>query len=247
MREIGLKIHPMVIFLTWGFITEVFNFSIAALWLRVISHLCRNEAPIPTHFFVILTSCGDSTFGPLNCAGPLQARSFIMPHRPDHTESCAVSNTIRPTCFCTVYFSLPLWKPAVRPFLILHNFNIRLPHFLLFFRMGQTWRGWKTGWSSTPLECETSSSLPDSASTTTGYQWKRHCGWRHFYTLIKLTDFIEWSFNWQRKPYWCADVCPHGQTVNPITVGLTDALLIDFPHFRLNSFLSSIHYLKWHF
>uniref|UniRef100_A0AAX7VBN9 Ectonucleotide pyrophosphatase/phosphodiesterase 1 n=1 Tax=Astatotilapia calliptera TaxID=8154 RepID=A0AAX7VBN9_ASTCA len=51
--------------------------------------LIRNEAPIPTHFFVILTSCGDSTFGPLNCAGPLQARSFIMPHRPDHTESCA--------------------------------------------------------------------------------------------------------------------------------------------------------------
>ncbi|KAM6906574.1 ectonucleotide pyrophosphatase/phosphodiesterase family member 1 isoform 2-T2 [Lycodopsis pacificus] len=49
----------------------------------------RNEAPIPTHFFVILTSCGNSTFGPVDCEGPLQAKSFILPHRPDHTESCA--------------------------------------------------------------------------------------------------------------------------------------------------------------
>ncbi|XP_042358878.1 ectonucleotide pyrophosphatase/phosphodiesterase family member 1 [Plectropomus leopardus] len=48
-----------------------------------------NEAPIPTHFFVILTSCGNSTFGPVNCEGPLRAKSFILPHRPDHTESCA--------------------------------------------------------------------------------------------------------------------------------------------------------------
>ncbi|XP_037304973.2 ectonucleotide pyrophosphatase/phosphodiesterase family member 1 isoform X2 [Pungitius pungitius] len=48
-----------------------------------------NQAPIPTHFFMILTSCGNSSFGPLNCEGPLQARSFVLPHRPDHTESCA--------------------------------------------------------------------------------------------------------------------------------------------------------------
>uniref|UniRef100_A0A8C9WW01 Ectonucleotide pyrophosphatase/phosphodiesterase 1 n=1 Tax=Sander lucioperca TaxID=283035 RepID=A0A8C9WW01_SANLU len=48
-----------------------------------------NEAPIPTHFYVILTSCGNSTFGPVNCEGPLRAKSFILPHRPDHSESCA--------------------------------------------------------------------------------------------------------------------------------------------------------------
>ncbi|XP_029281740.1 ectonucleotide pyrophosphatase/phosphodiesterase family member 1 isoform X2 [Cottoperca gobio] len=54
--------------------------------LKVIS---GNQAPIPTHFFVILTSCGNSTFSPVNCEGPLQAKSFILPHRPDHTESCA--------------------------------------------------------------------------------------------------------------------------------------------------------------
>ncbi|XP_070704848.1 ectonucleotide pyrophosphatase/phosphodiesterase family member 1 [Pempheris klunzingeri] len=48
-----------------------------------------NEAPIPTHFFMILTSCENSTFSPVNCEGPLQAKSFILPHRPDYTESCA--------------------------------------------------------------------------------------------------------------------------------------------------------------
>uniref|UniRef100_A0A671UX97 Ectonucleotide pyrophosphatase/phosphodiesterase 1 n=1 Tax=Sparus aurata TaxID=8175 RepID=A0A671UX97_SPAAU len=48
-----------------------------------------NEAPIPSHFFIILTSCGNSTFSPVDCEGPLQAKSFILPHRPDHTESCA--------------------------------------------------------------------------------------------------------------------------------------------------------------
>nr|XP_019953043.1 PREDICTED: ectonucleotide pyrophosphatase/phosphodiesterase family member 1-like [Paralichthys olivaceus] len=48
-----------------------------------------NEAPIPTHFFVILTSCGNSALIPSRCEGPLQTRAFILPHRPDHTESCA--------------------------------------------------------------------------------------------------------------------------------------------------------------
>uniref|UniRef100_A0A671US96 Ectonucleotide pyrophosphatase/phosphodiesterase 1 n=1 Tax=Sparus aurata TaxID=8175 RepID=A0A671US96_SPAAU len=55
-----------------------------------LKHLMKeNEAPIPSHFFIILTSCGNSTFSPVDCEGPLQAKSFILPHRPDHTESCA--------------------------------------------------------------------------------------------------------------------------------------------------------------
>ncbi|XP_034555534.1 ectonucleotide pyrophosphatase/phosphodiesterase family member 1 [Notolabrus celidotus] len=63
---------------------EDFDGSVDAL--KVIS---GNEAPVPTHFFVILTSCGNSTFGPVNCEGPLKAKSFILPHRVDHTETCA--------------------------------------------------------------------------------------------------------------------------------------------------------------
>ncbi|XP_041716860.1 ectonucleotide pyrophosphatase/phosphodiesterase family member 3 isoform X3 [Coregonus clupeaformis] len=49
----------------------------------------QHEAPIPTHFYVILTSCGNSSFSPTDCQGRLETTSFILPHRPDHTETCA--------------------------------------------------------------------------------------------------------------------------------------------------------------
>uniref|UniRef100_A0A4W5N5S7 Ectonucleotide pyrophosphatase/phosphodiesterase 1 n=1 Tax=Hucho hucho TaxID=62062 RepID=A0A4W5N5S7_9TELE len=49
----------------------------------------QHEAPIPTHFYVILTSCGNSSFSPADCQGPLETTTFILPHRPDHTETCA--------------------------------------------------------------------------------------------------------------------------------------------------------------
>uniref|UniRef100_A0A8C7IDG1 SMB domain-containing protein n=1 Tax=Oncorhynchus kisutch TaxID=8019 RepID=A0A8C7IDG1_ONCKI len=48
-----------------------------------------HEAPIPTHFYVILTSCGNSSFSPADCQGRLETTSFILPHRSDHTETCA--------------------------------------------------------------------------------------------------------------------------------------------------------------
>ncbi|KAM9703979.1 ectonucleotide pyrophosphatase/phosphodiesterase family member 1 isoform 2-T2 [Menidia menidia] len=54
-----------------------------------IPQVSANETPVPTHFFLILTSCRNSTFSPLNCEGPLQVRSFILPHRPENTEFCA--------------------------------------------------------------------------------------------------------------------------------------------------------------
>ncbi|KAM6991730.1 LOW QUALITY PROTEIN: ectonucleotide pyrophosphatase/phosphodiesterase family member 1 [Tautogolabrus adspersus] len=57
--------------------------------IDALKAISGNEAPVPTHFFVILTSCGNSNFSPVNCEGPLQAKAFILPHRPDHTESCA--------------------------------------------------------------------------------------------------------------------------------------------------------------
>lgn len=54
----------------------------------------RNRATgSPTHFFMILTSCGNLTFSPVDCVGLLRVRSFILPHRSNHTESCAVSHT----------------------------------------------------------------------------------------------------------------------------------------------------------
>ncbi|TNM94798.1 hypothetical protein fugu_017557 [Takifugu bimaculatus] len=48
----------------------------------------------PTHFFIILTSCRNPTFSPVDCVGPLRVRSFVLPHREDHTESCAMGSDL---------------------------------------------------------------------------------------------------------------------------------------------------------
>ncbi|XP_051951428.1 ectonucleotide pyrophosphatase/phosphodiesterase family member 1-like [Xyrauchen texanus] len=42
----------------------------------------------PTHFFMILANCKNSSLPVLQCDGPLDALSFILPHRPDHLETC---------------------------------------------------------------------------------------------------------------------------------------------------------------
>uniref|UniRef100_A0A671Q8U5 Ectonucleotide pyrophosphatase/phosphodiesterase family member 1-like n=1 Tax=Sinocyclocheilus anshuiensis TaxID=1608454 RepID=A0A671Q8U5_9TELE len=47
-----------------------------------------NGAPIPTHFFVILTSCKNSSLPIRQCDGPLDAVSFVLPHRADSLETC---------------------------------------------------------------------------------------------------------------------------------------------------------------
>ncbi|KAF4081620.1 hypothetical protein AMELA_G00163300 [Ameiurus melas] len=47
-----------------------------------------NLIPIPTHYFAILTSCMDSNQPVNECNGELHTVSFLMPHRPDNTESC---------------------------------------------------------------------------------------------------------------------------------------------------------------
>uniref|UniRef100_A0A673GGV4 Ectonucleotide pyrophosphatase/phosphodiesterase family member 1-like n=1 Tax=Sinocyclocheilus rhinocerous TaxID=307959 RepID=A0A673GGV4_9TELE len=49
-----------------------------------------NGAPIPTHFFVILTSCKNSSLPIRQCDGPLDAVSFVLPHRADRLETCHV-------------------------------------------------------------------------------------------------------------------------------------------------------------
>ncbi|XP_035769632.1 ectonucleotide pyrophosphatase/phosphodiesterase family member 2, partial [Neolamprologus brichardi] len=44
--------------------------------------------PIPTHYFVVLTSCLDFTQATDSCNGPLNSAAFILPHRPTNDESC---------------------------------------------------------------------------------------------------------------------------------------------------------------
>ncbi|KAK2516506.1 hypothetical protein Q9233_013631 [Columba guinea] len=58
---------------------------------EIKQHVNNTEIPVPTHYFVVLTSCKDKSYTPLNCSGSLNASSFIIPHRPDNSESCAVS------------------------------------------------------------------------------------------------------------------------------------------------------------
>lgn len=58
---------------------------------------CRSRSganiSTPTHFFTVLTSCRDSAHTVASCRGELQTVSFLVPHRPSNSESCAVSDT----------------------------------------------------------------------------------------------------------------------------------------------------------
>ncbi|KAM3931779.1 ectonucleotide pyrophosphatase/phosphodiesterase family member 3 [Leptodactylus fuscus] len=56
---------------------------------QIQSYVEGSKIPIPTHYFMVLTSCKNTLQTPLNCTGGLQVLSFIIPHRPDNTESCA--------------------------------------------------------------------------------------------------------------------------------------------------------------
>lgn len=46
---------------------------------------------IPTHYYIVVTSCLDYTQTVDSCAGPLSVFSFILPHRSDNDETCNVS------------------------------------------------------------------------------------------------------------------------------------------------------------
>lgn len=46
---------------------------------------------IPTHYFAVLTGCRDSARPVAACGGELQTVSFLLPHRPDNSESCKSS------------------------------------------------------------------------------------------------------------------------------------------------------------
>ncbi|XP_072527210.1 ectonucleotide pyrophosphatase/phosphodiesterase family member 1-like isoform X2 [Salminus brasiliensis] len=50
------------------------------------------EAPTPTHYYVILTSCKNFFEALQQCNGPLDALSFILPHRADNLETCHSGN-----------------------------------------------------------------------------------------------------------------------------------------------------------
>ncbi|XP_061090939.1 ectonucleotide pyrophosphatase/phosphodiesterase family member 2-like [Conger conger] len=49
------------------------------------------SVPIPTHYYILVTSCLDYTQAVNSCDGPLSVFSFILPHRADNDESCGSS------------------------------------------------------------------------------------------------------------------------------------------------------------
>ncbi|KFO86516.1 Ectonucleotide pyrophosphatase/phosphodiesterase family member 3, partial [Buceros rhinoceros silvestris] len=61
---------------------------------EIKQHVNNTEIPVPTHYFVVLTSCKNKSYTPVNCSGSLDVSSFIIPHRPDNTESCAENKTL---------------------------------------------------------------------------------------------------------------------------------------------------------
>lgn len=61
------------------------------LFNYVFRYVANTNVPIPTHYFVVLTSCKNKSHTPDACPGWLDVLSFIIPHRPTNVESCPVS------------------------------------------------------------------------------------------------------------------------------------------------------------
>ncbi|XP_034016259.1 ectonucleotide pyrophosphatase/phosphodiesterase family member 3 [Thalassophryne amazonica] len=55
---------------------------------QIQQFISNTSIPIPTHYFAILTSCRNSSQAVNTCNGELQTVSFMLPHRPDNSESC---------------------------------------------------------------------------------------------------------------------------------------------------------------
>ncbi|XP_029450262.1 ectonucleotide pyrophosphatase/phosphodiesterase family member 3 isoform X4 [Rhinatrema bivittatum] len=56
---------------------------------EIKQNLTNLQIPIPTHYFIVLTSCKNSSSIPVVCPGFLDVQSFLIPHRSDNSESCA--------------------------------------------------------------------------------------------------------------------------------------------------------------
>ncbi|XP_067111326.1 venom phosphodiesterase 1 [Osmerus mordax] len=55
---------------------------------QIQHYVSGTKIPIPTHYFAVLTSCRNSSQPISSCAQQLQTVSFLVPHRPDNSESC---------------------------------------------------------------------------------------------------------------------------------------------------------------
>lgn len=55
---------------------------------EIAAYAVNTSVPIPTHYFVVLTSCKNQSQTPDVCTGWLDVLPFVIPHRPTNVESC---------------------------------------------------------------------------------------------------------------------------------------------------------------
>ncbi|XP_007945582.1 ectonucleotide pyrophosphatase/phosphodiesterase family member 3 [Orycteropus afer afer] len=55
---------------------------------EITEHVANTSVPIPTHYFVVLTSCQNKNHTPRDCPEWLDVLPFIIPHQPTNVESC---------------------------------------------------------------------------------------------------------------------------------------------------------------
>ncbi|XP_036727026.1 ectonucleotide pyrophosphatase/phosphodiesterase family member 3 isoform X2 [Balaenoptera musculus] len=55
---------------------------------EITEYVVNTSVPIPTHYFVVLTSCKNKSQTPDACSGWLDVLPFVIPHRPTNVESC---------------------------------------------------------------------------------------------------------------------------------------------------------------
>ncbi|XP_008261748.2 ectonucleotide pyrophosphatase/phosphodiesterase family member 3 isoform X1 [Oryctolagus cuniculus] len=60
---------------------------------EITDYIANTSVPIPTHYFVVLTSCTNKNNPAENCPEPLDVLPFIIPHRPTNVESCPENKT----------------------------------------------------------------------------------------------------------------------------------------------------------
>ncbi|KAG9281290.1 ectonucleotide pyrophosphatase/phosphodiesterase family member 2-like isoform X1 [Astyanax mexicanus] len=60
--------------------------------LEKIREHAGEAVPVPTHYYVIITHCEGENTTVEECEGSLRVISFILPHRPDNSESCSNSD-----------------------------------------------------------------------------------------------------------------------------------------------------------
>ncbi|TNM92642.1 hypothetical protein fugu_018044 [Takifugu bimaculatus] len=53
-----------------------------------IKELSGDSLLVPTHFYMVVTSCQEVNRSVEDCGGPLRVFSFLIPHRPDNSEAC---------------------------------------------------------------------------------------------------------------------------------------------------------------